>query len=254
MDVGPRAMSHAQRVEISREIADRVHARYGNQVMAIGLYGSVARGADGPFSDIEMRCVLRTVGEEFGFEWSTGPWKAEVNVCSEDVILREAATVEGTWPLTHGAFLTILPLFDPECFFERLRDVITGQPEEKFRVAIEETLVGEIYELVGKLRNARVAGSMACIPELAVSLARHGAYVIGLAHRYTYSTGSRVFAEALTQPDRPSGFDALCHLVMSGNLADPETVAAACEACWSGLVTWAERHRFQMIATKRIPF
>lgn len=254
MNVGPRAMSHARRMEISRELADRVQARYGDRILAIGLYGSVARGTDGPYSDIEMRCVLRTAGEQFSFEWSTGPWKAEVDFSSEDVILREAATVDEDWPLTHGAFLTVLPLFDPECFFEHLRDVVTGQPEEKFRAAIEETLVGEIYELVGKLRNARAAGNDVYVPELAVSIARDGAYVLGLAHRYTYSTGSQVFAEALALPGRPAGFDALCRLVMSGNLVDPEGVAAAVEAFWFGLAAWADLHGFQMIETRRIPF
>jgi kanamycin nucleotidyltransferase len=254
MDVGPRAMNHAERMEISRELADHAQARYGDRILAIGLYGSVARGTDGPFSDIEMLCVLRTTGEQFSFEWSTGPWKAEVDFSSEDVVLREAAAVDGTWPLTHGAFLSILPLFDPERFFERLLDVVAGQPEEKFRAAIEETLVGELYEFVGKLRNARAAGNTAYIPELAVSMARYGAYVLGLAHRYTYSTGSRALAEALTLPDRPAGFDALCCLVMSGNLADAEAVAAACEAFWLGLTAWADLHGFRMTETRRIPF
>ena len=254
MDVGPRAMSHAQRMDLSREIADRARARYGDRIVAIGIYGSVARGMDGPFSDIEMLCVLRTVGEEFSIEWATGPWKAEVDFSSEDVVLREAATIEGTWPLTHGAFLTVLPLFDPERFFERLRDVVTGQPVEKFHAAIEETLVGELYEFVGKLRNARAEGNTAYIPELAVSMARYGAYVLGLAHRHTYSTGSQVLAEALMLPERPDGLDTLCRLVMSGSLADPEAVAAAVEACWSGLVAWADLHGFRMTETRRIPF
>jgi kanamycin nucleotidyltransferase len=84
--------------------------------MGNGVYGSLARGADGPYSDIEMMCLLRTAGVERTVEWSHGPWKAEVNFLGYDVALRQAAEVDGDWPLAHGAYLNVLPLHDPERF------------------------------------------------------------------------------------------------------------------------------------------
>jgi kanamycin nucleotidyltransferase len=62
MNFGPQPMTHKARLALAYEIANQIHAHYGDTVLAIGLYGSLARGTDGPYSDIEMWCVLR--GEE----------------------------------------------------------------------------------------------------------------------------------------------------------------------------------------------
>ncbi len=87
---GPVKISRSERFQTCQEIAARLHEVYKEKVLAIGVYGSISRGTDGPYSDIEMFCVLKESGEkiEFSYEWSAGPWKAEVNVCSADVLLR----------------------------------------------------------------------------------------------------------------------------------------------------------------------
>ena len=61
---GPQPYSHAERMTRAKEIAAQFRAKF--DVLAIGLYGSLARGTDGPYSDIEMHCVL----------WGSGafPW------------------------------------------------------------------------------------------------------------------------------------------------------------------------------------
>ena len=38
-----------------------------------------------------MLCVLDTSGEDYSYEWAYGPWKAEVNFYSPDVLLAQAA-------------------------------------------------------------------------------------------------------------------------------------------------------------------
>ncbi|WP_189361174.1 nucleotidyltransferase family protein [Thermogemmatispora tikiterensis] len=50
-------MSHEQRLLIVEQLRDRLLARYGEQVKAIGLYGSLARGDDGHF--FGYRAALR---------------------------------------------------------------------------------------------------------------------------------------------------------------------------------------------------
>jgi kanamycin nucleotidyltransferase len=87
---GPAEISRSERLQICREIAERLQTVYVDKLLAIGIYGSVSKGTDGPFSDIEMLCVLDEPDEavEFSHEWSSGLWKAEVNVCSADVLLK----------------------------------------------------------------------------------------------------------------------------------------------------------------------
>ncbi|SDD82735.1 kanamycin nucleotidyltransferase [Paenibacillus sp. UNCCL117] len=252
---GPVPRTRSERLDTSRLIADNLHARYGHELLALGLYGSMARGTDGPYSDIEIFCVLResALSDEACYEWSSGPWKAEVNVCFAHSLLQEAASVDGSWPLTHGPYFTPLSLYDPEGFFPQLRQATESPERRHFKQAIEEVLVGEMYEFAGKLRNASRNGAHSFLPYLAMEFAHYGAMLVGLHNRTYYSTGSRVFLESLELPGRPAGFDPLLELVMSGALSKPETIVEACEAFWSGLGTWAAEHDY-VISTGRMPF
>jgi kanamycin nucleotidyltransferase len=250
----PRPQTREARLGLAAEVAGRLKEVHGVWLKAVGVYGSTARGTDGPYSDLEMWCVLRTSGEEYAHEWTHGPWKAEVDVSSADVLLAEAARVEGTWPLTHGSFQVVLPLFDPDRFFDELRREATSQPETRFREALRAVVVGELYEDIAKVRNALAAGHAAALPQEAVEIATYGAYAIGLANRRCFTSGVRKFEEALRLPDRPDGYEPLARLVMAGTLSDARIVAKACERFWQGLVTWVGRRGIALVEPRRLPF
>ncbi len=239
MPGGPQPIERGQRFETALAIADRIHQHYGERVLAIGLYGSVARGADGPYSDIEMHCVLHGADFEVSHEWSAGPWKAEVDVYSQDVMLARARTLDLDWPLTHRSYVEVMPLYDPTGFFERLRVAVLDHPDQAFRQLIGMTIVGEVYEVVGKVRNARAAGNDTYLPTLAVDLIRYGAFLIGLDRRHLYSGSAWMLEESLKLPGRPGGYDDLCRAVMAGQLEDPARIAALVDGLWSGVEQWA---------------
>lgn len=253
--IGPVHMSRNERIQICHEIVDRLHEVYKDNILAIGAYGSVGRGTDGPFSDVEIFCVLHQTAEPVNdvHEWVAGPWKAEVNVISSEILLQDASTVEDDWPLTHGAYLTPLPLYDPEGFFKALREAAESPVDEEFTENINGILVGEMYEFIGKLRNASMSGSYSYLPYLAMEFAQYGAMLVGLHNRKIYTTGATVLPESLLLPQRPAGYDPVARLVMDGDLADPARIISACEAFWNGLVQWADEHGY-VIESERIPF
>jgi len=238
-------MERSRRLELAREIAAQVQRHYGDDVLAVGVYGSVARGTDGPYSDIEIHCVLRGTGLDVCHEWSAGPWKAEVDVYSEDVILEWASEVDVDWSLTHGACTNVLPLYDPTDFFSRLREAALSQPDHVFQRVILDVIVGELYERIGKIRNARAEENDACMSYLAVDLAKCGACLLGLDNRHLYTVSTRLFEESLALPGRPDGYDSLCRMVMSGDLADAARVADAANDFWSGVERWAQERGIQ---------
>jgi kanamycin nucleotidyltransferase len=117
METGPFAYTHTERLELANQIYVQLKAHYGAALLGLGLYGSLARGTDGPYSDIEMFCIIRGSGIDRAFEWSTGPWKAEINVHSPDTLVKWAGSGEANWPVTHSALRDVLPLYDPEGSF-----------------------------------------------------------------------------------------------------------------------------------------
>jgi kanamycin nucleotidyltransferase len=243
---GPKPMDRSRRLDLAREIAAQIQDHYRDirdvivdDVLAIGVYGSLARGTDGPYSDIEMHCVVRGSGVDVCHEWSAGAWKAEVDVYSEDVVLEWASEVDVDWSLTHGACTNVWVLYDPTGFFSRLRDAALSHPDEVFQRVIRDVIVGEIYERIGKVRNARAAKDDTCLPFLAVDLAKCGACLLGLAHRHLYTTSTHMFEESLALPGRPEGYDILCRMVMAGDLTGAARIADASDAFWSGVERWA---------------
>lgn len=246
-------MTHRERRALACEIADRArHCR--DDALAVGLYGSLARGDDGPYSDIEILCVLKTPDEDYTREWTAGPWKAEVNFVGAEALFAQAATVDGEWPLTHGAYVHTRPLHDPEQLFPRLRHTVLNQPGDAFATAIRSLIVEDLYELIGKVRNARHMNEPDGLPVVAMHLALHGAFLIGLANRTPYTSGTRLFAESLRLPERPAGYDNLCRLVMAGTLGDPAQVATLCEGFWSGVERWAAARSIVLDDPRLIPF
>jgi len=254
MSPDPQPMDHRQRLELARRIARRLAARYNASLKAIGLYGSVARNQDGPYSDIEMFCVLKEPGETRNFEWCAGPWKAEVNVRGEENLRGLAARLDERWALTHGAFVRVLPLMDPEHYFAGLQELVMHHAPEDFRLLIEEGLIDDMYERVGKIRNAFVRQQYQALPTLAVLLAQRTAYILGLEHRHLYQTASSLLDEAIQFPNLPEGFTSLAHLVMGGRLSDAALVESACDTLWAGLVRWADERSYTLVTPEEIPF
>lgn len=53
MQIGPLPMAHEERLALARSIAARAQEVHGDNLLAAGAYGSLARGEDGPYSDVE---------------------------------------------------------------------------------------------------------------------------------------------------------------------------------------------------------
>ncbi|MEI4801834.1 ANT(4')-I family aminoglycoside nucleotidyltransferase [Bacillus sp. NPDC077411] len=252
--MGPGKVTREERIKIAYTIANQILEKYGSEVKAIGIYGSLARKADGPFSDIEMKCILNSLEDSYSYEWTAGDWKAEVNFDSEEDIVEEATTIEEDWPLTHGQFFTILPIYDPEEFFQELRQKASSVDHTIFKKAICKTLVEEMYEYIGKLRNIEIQGPETFLPTLAIKIATAGAMILGLHNKRYFTTSAQVLPEARAFTDKPEGFDALCEMVMSGYLSEPKQIMNVCENFWKGLLSWSAKNGYVIKCSNDIPF
>ncbi len=240
MNIAPRARTHEERLMTAQRIYQRVMEIHGDDVLAVGLYGSMARGTDGPFSDVEMLCVLRSAGVDDNAEWSAGEWKAEVNFRSCELVLDRAGELDGEWSVSHGKYIDMRLLHDPDNFLAQLKARVFAHADDEVRACMGEVIIGDMYELVGKWRNQQAENRFEYAPAIAFKLVEQCAWVIGLANRHLYSTGARMWTESLALPDQPAGYEALCEAAMRGDLSDAQRVIALCEACWAGVVAWAE--------------
>jgi kanamycin nucleotidyltransferase len=246
MPGGPQSYSHEERLQRAGDIYCQIERHFAGRILAAGIYGSLARGSDGPYSDIEMHIVLADQPQESSYEWSTGPWKAEVDLYSEPGIREKAAELDEFWPVTQGAYASVLALYDPRGLFPQLREAVFAHTDEALRELLAEVIVGDIYECVGKVRNAMALQRTGALTEFALEAVRFGACLIGLSQLTLYTSGAAVFAESLALPDRPGGYDGLCRRAMAGDFVDFQGVAADVDAFWSGLEAWASAHELRL--------
>ena len=152
--------------------------------------------------------------------------------------MRDAANVTETWSITHGCYLDVMPLHDPGGVFAELAATVRGIPRPVFDRAIERLIVGELWEAIGKLRNARARDQSPPLGFLYYIL-KIGYWMIGLANRRTYSAATNAWSEALALPDRMAGYDTLCRVASAGDVSDGARVFDVCEGFWTGVAAWA---------------
>ncbi|MGN7456353.1 kanamycin nucleotidyltransferase C-terminal domain-containing protein [Paenibacillus pasadenensis] len=237
----PAATTREQKLAYAHRVKDRLLAEHPGRILAIGLYGSVARGTDQPCSDLELHVVAPDGAEPLpGDEFVELPFKLELSCRTRAGYLARAARVDDGWPIWAGSFTHVMPLHDPKGLFALGAQAALDGSEEAFRGVMREFMVWEPYETMGKIRNLRASGENGHLPRAAMDLTWQAAKLIGLANRRPFTTRVRTLREAAALPSQPDGFAELAALSESGRLQHADELHAACERLWSGLNRWFE--------------
>ncbi len=111
------------RWELAQRVTDAIRRRFSADVLAIAVHGDIAHGDDTDDSDVSMVVVTDAAGR--------GPRPAtrrvegtvvDVGVITGEEYLRHARTLTTGWPLSADQYLTSRPTFDPEGWYDLLRD------------------------------------------------------------------------------------------------------------------------------------
>lgn len=109
---------------LAEQITEEVRRRFPTEVLAIGVHGALAHAGTAGDTDVNLVVVTYTPG--------AGPHPAtrrvdgrvaEIAVIGAELYLRHARTLTTTWPLAADQYVTSRSLFDPDDWYERLRDV-----------------------------------------------------------------------------------------------------------------------------------
>ncbi|GEM_PF-1803059 len=213
----PPVFDHQTRLAVARHLCQRLRARYGDEVRAVFLVGSVAKGTDLPYSDLECDVITRTRPHRWHAFFYHGlfvglsfqPWEA---------YRAECATVTYEWPLTQDAPWTALPLYDPDDLLGELRRLAEAALATADWPSLLAEALADLYEQVSKVLNATLADSPD--PLSALAAARQAAYwaaiLVGLANRHRYQGARTMYRESLTLPRLPAGYADLLPRLLLG--------------------------------------
>ena len=145
-------MATSRRLGLAKLIAAQLRHREARNLIAVGLYGSVARGEDRAHSDVDLLVVVRKKRATIRHLVRTGilvtilqqtPAEARAEVVGSRADLNVAL----------GGWQSMRPLYDPSGLLSRLKKKAKHPSREQFRQAARGAFL-ETYEDLGKLRNA----------------------------------------------------------------------------------------------------
>ncbi len=133
-------MNHEKRIEVAKKVLGRLKEKYQDDFLVGGVYGSVARGDDDEYSDIDIIVITeKEVDEdEGGFLFQDRPVNYVVK--SFDEAERALSEVDFSWPWAVSQLIDFEVLLGDEEVKKELRAKIEDISEEKCREPIRKQL------------------------------------------------------------------------------------------------------------------
>mgnify|MGYP001774190711 CR=1 FL=1 len=227
-------MTHEDRLALARDLAQRILRKYGDAVLGIALYGSVARGADTAYSDIEMRVITDTSVAEHDVEYvHTSGAKIEINYEQFENYLRRAASVDTEWPIWAAIYRQYLVLFERGNFFAQARKAAESLTNEDFRAVQAQLIAEDLYELVQKIRGAWEQKREENLRWWAGRFLWFSVLWLGLANRKYFATGGTVWDEVRRFSVLPKNFEHQLTVLAGFRPSSVSEVYRAVEDLWS---------------------
>ena len=227
-------MATSRRLELAKTLAGQLRTREGRNLVAVGVYGSVARGEDRPHSDVDVLVVLRRKRAAIRHFVRDGILITILQQTPQEA-RAEVTGSRGDLNAALGGWRSLRPLYDPSGLLRKLMKRARDPTEAQFREAARQALI-ETYEDLGKVRNAVDVGDEQEAREMAVWYAGAAAGALLDLHRHVLRTGRRAFIEIRRYGAVGEAIRRLRHETLS--LVETRRVA---EASWAGLLALAQR-------------
>lgn len=200
-------------------------------MLAGAVYGSVAHRAATEHSDVEIGVVTdETVEERDEWFFDEGVM-VECAVVQAERLLASARSVPWNWGIKADAYRHQEAIWDPDSFFERLREAADSIHDEDFAPALEHTW-WILYEEREKLRYAIAQEDVPRAVYLGWEFAYGAAMRIALRERKPYESGRTLWSDAAS---RGCGMEKLSEALTRGAL--PE-ISRCVDDVWRTIGSW----------------
>jgi len=151
-------MNHEERVETANKLTELMIKKYGDDILLGGIFGSVAKGTDTEYSDLEMFFIVRdeSSAKSFHFAFRSMPITSIVQKVSE--VEKDITEIELDWPLKMGRLFNMKITYGEPAILKRFRRLLNSVSQSKFyRCIAKETPL--CYEGLGRLKAVMVRGN-----------------------------------------------------------------------------------------------
>ncbi len=227
-------MPVSRHVELAATIAAELHEREGRNLVAVGLYGSVARGEEREHSDIDLLVVVRRKRPWIRHGFRDGILVTVLQQTPEEAQAEVTGSHSGL-NAALGGWTSIRPLYDPTRLLARLKERAAKPSSQQFRIAAQRHFL-EAYEDLGKLWNAIEADDPDEAREMTIWFSDAAMGVLFDVEGLVLPTGRRAFIELR----RYGSLGEMIRRLRYETLPLPETLELS-ERVWAGLLRRASR-------------
>lgn len=196
----PQKFTREERLTIAKEFSKKIRAKFKENLLAIGIYGSVARKTDQAYSDLEMLVILKKSGSRKALEGVYKGLKYEITLFTREEVKNKISMIDIDWPVTVGQYLKVIPLYDPKNIFADLVKEYKKVIKRDFKPYIAEAFSGDLFELFCKFLNAKERKDYQAMRFLIFLLCDMVTKFLGLLNRQYYHSATRRPQDAMKMP------------------------------------------------------
>jgi kanamycin nucleotidyltransferase len=152
-------LTHEERLQLANELCARFAARYSDQLLLGGIYGSTARNSDTPWSDLEMLFVVAddcpAQSSHFIFQMTA----VEYQVYRKSQLETTLRTPSRQWPFHMSMLDTLEVLHGDPTQTRTWLEMGLSLPLEQFHRTLEDLLPGLMVEAFGRIHTFHERGN-----------------------------------------------------------------------------------------------
>lgn len=200
-------MKHKERLQITKDIANKILSKYKDKISFIGVLGSTYRNEDVENSDMEMLCVMKENFPEKDVQIFYKNIYMHVWMDSQKRILKMVQNIHCDWPMEAGSFFYIKVLHDNDNFLAQVKDTISKIPMKKFIDCIEYHIpmtIGELNEI--KQLKDRNQTSYGDLKPAINSLIYHATMLVALFNKKPLEASGLKMVSKLSNCKQPENY------------------------------------------------
>ncbi|NMB70296.1 hypothetical protein GYA27_03795 [candidate division WWE3 bacterium] len=233
-------ITHHQRLELAENIFNKLMTEKQSEILAVGLYGSMAKNTDHPFSDVEFDVIPKIDGVNFFVSEIYNGIKYEINYISKNILLdniRNPGKID--WPETISASLTAKPLYDPTGVFDEFKKEYEQFIKTDFTPFYKNLFVEGIYESMCKFVKAAKYDDESAIRFYAYHyLFDEFICFIFILNKSVITNAATRWKDSLEMPVNFESHKRFINLLMSGDVKDADTVIKSAFDVYSDIETY----------------
>ncbi len=250
----PKWFTRRERLRFARDFHRRIKDMFSENLVAVGIYGSVARHKDQPYSDLEMLAILKKPYPHHAFEGIYRGLKYEVNFYTRAEMRKEISTIDIDWPVKVGQYLKVLPIYDPRNVFDNIAREYEKIIKKDFKPYIAEAFYCDVFELFSKFFNAREKREHKSVRYLAFMICDSVSKLLGLINKKCFYSITDRYQETIKMRKNFPSFIGLMEHVVSGKMEDTEELSFLAEQLYQEIILYLEEEDIPYMIEESTPF